>query len=120
MPTSLNIPRSFISSLAQSIGSEVVLRGWVCRLRVLGKTTFIVLKDCSGEAQCVAASDALKDLHLKSDDAIEVHGRVRADDRARIGYEVDVLRCRVLNRSGQNLPFNSASSLDAVGLETLI
>ncbi len=112
--------RIFIASLAESIGREVILRGWVYRLRVLGKTTFVVLKDCSGEAQCVAASESLKELHLKSDDAIEVRGRVRPDERAKAGYEVDVLQCRALNRSGQNLPFNSASNLESVGSETLI
>jgi OB-fold nucleic acid binding domain len=47
--------RVFIRSLAEYSQQEVVLRGWVCRMRALGKTTFVVLKDCSGEVQCVAA-----------------------------------------------------------------
>jgi nondiscriminating aspartyl-tRNA synthetase len=120
MPATTASQRCFIASLGESIGREVILRGWVYRLRVLGKTTFVVLNDCSGEAQCVVASESLKHLHLKSDDAIEVRGRVRPDSRAKAGYEVDVLQCRVLNRSAQNLPFNSASNLDTVGAETLI
>ena len=120
MPATTASQRIFIASLAESVGREVVLRGWVYRLRVLGKTTFVVLKDCSGETQCVAASESLREFHLKSDDSIEVHGRVRLDVRARAGYEVDVLQCRVLNHSGQNLPFNSACDLDSVGAETLI
>jgi hypothetical protein len=33
---------------------------------------------------------------------------------------LDILEVRVLNRSGQNLPFNSFSNLDSVGSETLI
>jgi nondiscriminating aspartyl-tRNA synthetase len=36
----------------------------------LSKTTFVVLKDCTGEAQCVAASAVLRELHLKADDAV--------------------------------------------------
>jgi nondiscriminating aspartyl-tRNA synthetase len=40
-------PRVFIQSLTEFVQKEVVLRGWVCRMRVLGKTTFVVLKDCS-------------------------------------------------------------------------
>ena len=47
-------------------------------------------------------------------------GRVRREDRAKSGYELDILQVRVLNRSGQHLPFNSFSNLDAVGSETLI
>jgi hypothetical protein len=37
----------------------------VYRLRVLGKTIFLILRDCSGQVQCVASSEALKDLRLK-------------------------------------------------------
>ena len=112
--------RVFIESLPHFVDKEVALRGWVCRMRVLGKTTFVVLKDCSGEVQCVAAPESIKEHHLKLEDAVEIVGRVRRDARAKSGYELDILEVRVLNRSGQNLPFNSFSNLDSVGPETLI
>ena len=112
--------RVFIESLPDFGDKEVALRGWVCRMRVLGKTTFVVLKDCSGEVQCVAAPESIKGHHLKLEDAVEIVGRVRRDARAKSGYELDILEVRVLNRSGQNLPFNSFSNLDSVGPETLI
>ena len=112
--------RVFIESLPDFVDKEVALRGWVCRMRVLGKTTFVVLKDCSGEVQCVAAPESIKEHHLKLEDAVEIVGRVRRDARAKSGYELDILEIRVLNRSGQNLPFNSFSNIDSVGPETLI
>jgi nondiscriminating aspartyl-tRNA synthetase len=112
--------RVFIESLPDFVDKEVALRGWVCRMRVLGKTTFVVLKDCSGEVQCVAPPESIKEHHLKLEDAVEIVGRVRRDARAKSGYELDILEVRVLNRSGQNLPFNSFSNLDSVGPETLI
>jgi nondiscriminating aspartyl-tRNA synthetase len=112
--------RAFIQSLNQFIGEEVLLRGWVCRLRVLAKTTFVILRDCSGEAQCVAASDLLRDLRLKLDDTVEFYGRVRADERAKAGYEIEILRAQVLSRAANNLPFNSSSNIDSVGQETLL
>ncbi|MGC2768080.1 MAG: aspartate--tRNA(Asn) ligase [Candidatus Acidiferrum sp.] len=112
--------RVFIESLPNFIQQEVALRGWVSRMRVLGKTTFVVLKDCSGEVQCVAAPESIKEHHLKLEDVVEMVGRVRREDRAKSGYELDILQVRVLNRSGQHLPFNSFSNLDAVGSETLI
>jgi nondiscriminating aspartyl-tRNA synthetase len=114
------VQRIFIQSLPEHVSKDVLLRGWVYRLRVLGKTTFVILKDCSGEAQCVAASDAVRDLNLKTEDVIEVRGRPRLDDRAKSGCEVDILEARVLNRAQQNLPFNSASDMEQVGLETLL
>jgi nondiscriminating aspartyl-tRNA synthetase len=112
--------RVFIESLPDFVQKEVALRGWVCRMRVLGKTAFVVLKDCSGEVQCVAAPESIKDHHLKLEDAVEIVGRVRREGRAKAGYELDILQVRVLNRSGQHLPFNSFSNLDSVGPETLI
>ena len=119
METKFN-QRALVHSLGQLIGQEVLLRGWVYRLRVLAKTTFIVIRDCSGDAQCVAESDLLKDLHLKLDDCVEIQGRVRADHRARSGYEVDVIRVKALSRSATGLPFNSSSNIESVGQETLL
>jgi nondiscriminating aspartyl-tRNA synthetase len=112
--------RVFIQSLAAFVHQEVTLRGWVYRLRVLGKTTFVILKDCSGEAQCVGASEVIRELHLKAEDVIEVRGSVRADERAKSGCEVSILDVRVLNRAAANLPFNAASDIESVGLETLL
>jgi nondiscriminating aspartyl-tRNA synthetase len=109
--------RVFIESLPDFVQQEVALRGWVCRMRVLGKTTFVVLKDCSGE---VAAPEFIKEHHLKLEDTVEIVGRVRPESRAKSGYELDILQVRVLNRSGQHLPFNSFSNFDSVGPETLI
>lgn len=119
MATTFN-QRTFIQSIPSSTGKEVLLRGWVYRLRVLAKTTFVVLRDCSGEAQCVADSELLKDLSLKLDDTVEILGRVRADARAKSGFEVDILRARVLNPAATGLPFNSSSNIEPVGQETLL
>jgi|SRR5579864_300602 len=112
--------RIFIQSLPEFAGQPVVLRGWVHRLRILGKTTFLILRDCSGQAQCVAASEALKELRLKSEDTVEIQGAVRLDERASGGLEAQITRARVLNRAGNNLPFTASSDLETVGLEALL
>ena len=99
--------RIFANDLGHYIDKEVLLRGWVYRLRVLAKTTFLMLHDCSGEAQCVTASEELKALQLKLEDTVEIYGRVRAETRSKWGYEVDILRARVLNRAATPLPFQA-------------
>jgi nondiscriminating aspartyl-tRNA synthetase len=45
---------------------------------------------------------------------------VRADSRAQRGYEVDVIRVRVLNRATTSLPFNASSNITSVGPEILL
>ena len=114
------IRKSFIADLQHHIGTSVTLRGWVYHLRVLSKTTFVILKDCSGEAQCVATTDALRDLHLKLDDAIEIRGTVRRDARAKLGSEIDIESIDVLNRSANVLPFNSSSNTEHIGSDLLL
>ena len=120
MVTTTAARRVFIESIHELAPGEVRLKGWVYRLRVLGKTAFVILRDCTGEAQCVIASDALKDHHLKVEDVVEIQGRVRAEPRSKTGCEVDIAEIRVLNRAAQNLPFQSSSNVDGIGLETLI
>jgi aspartyl/asparaginyl-tRNA synthetase len=56
----------------------------IFRFRQLSKTTFLILQDCTGLVQCVCAPELLKDLHLKLDDVVEIHGNARADSRSTI------------------------------------
>jgi nondiscriminating aspartyl-tRNA synthetase len=111
--------RSFIATLGGCIDQCVLIKGWVHRLRVLSKSSFIVVMDCTGAVQCVGATAELADVHLKLDDAIEVRGTVRTDSRSQTGYEIHVSAATVLNASGQ-VPFNSSSRLNVVGPEPLI
>ena len=112
--------RVFAADLAGHLDREILLRGWIHRLRATKSTTFIVLKDASGTVQVVADPGAIHGLALKTEDAVEVRGRPRAEPRARQGYEVDLAELRVLAPAAHNLPFTAASPLDEVGPETAI
>ena len=109
--------RAFIAQLPTEAGNTVMIRGWVSRLRVLARTTFIIVKDCTGEAQCVSGTDALHDTALKLDDAVEIEGVVRTDKRAKMGVEIDITRVHLLNPVAGTLPFNSSSEIANVSLE---
>ncbi len=102
------------------LNEEVKISGWVFRYRPLAKTAFIILKDCTGTIQCVAAPEKVKDLGLKLDDAVEIYGKARAEARSKQGFEFDVTEVRILNSAGHNLPFNSSSDISEVGNETLM
>jgi len=112
--------RVLVEVVPHFVYQEITVRGWVSRMRILGKTTFLVLRDCSGEVQCVATPGAVKAHHLKFEDAVEIVGRVRPESRAKLGFELDIVQVRVLARSGQHLPFTSYSNLESVNPETLV
>jgi nondiscriminating aspartyl-tRNA synthetase len=107
--------RVFVKQLPELLGEKVKICGWVYRYRPLAKTAFIILKDCTGNVQCVAAPTQVNELALKLDDAIEIIGSARAEPRSKQGFEFDVSEVRILNHSGHNLPFNSSADISEVG-----
>ncbi|HUE81770.1 MAG TPA: asparagine--tRNA ligase [Pyrinomonadaceae bacterium] len=92
----------YINQLAQHVGEEVTLKGWLYNLRSSGKILFPQLRDGTGLVQCVAMKnaispevwDALKNLGQES--ALVVRGTVRADQRAPGGFELDLLDAEVV------------------------
>src|SRR5262247_1999093 len=115
-----NIPRSFISTLQDRVGHEVKIRGWIFRIRELAKTTFVLVKDCTGIVQCVGSTDTLRASRLREEDAIEIHGSIREEKRAQRGFELDILDVAVLNSAKEMLPFHSSSDVGLVGSEILL
>jgi nondiscriminating aspartyl-tRNA synthetase len=110
--------RTFAIAAGQGAGDRVLLRGWIHRLRILSHTTFLILRDCTAEVQCVFATGRFPQLTLRLDDAVEVSGSVRPDARAKRGFEIDVEAVCVLNSVAEPLPFNSSGKVSGVGFET--
>jgi asparaginyl-tRNA synthetase len=94
--------QTYINELSKHAGGEVELRGWLYNMRSGGKLLFPQLRDGTGVAQCVvfkkavseAVWDALKGLGQES--SLIVRGKVRADERAPGGYEIDVTDAEVV------------------------
>jgi len=96
-------PRTSINQLADHVGQEVIISGWLYNLRSSGKILFPQLRDGTGVVQCVALKnavtpevwDALKGLGQES--ALSIRGTVREDSRAPGGFEIDLLHADILN-----------------------
>lgn len=112
--------RTFVERAGDMIGKEIRLVGWVFRYRALAKTVFIVLRDCTGTIQIVAAPDLVASLGMKLDDVVDIRGRVREEPRSKSGFEVDLLEATILNPSAHDLPFNSSSDISQVGIEVVL
>jgi nondiscriminating aspartyl-tRNA synthetase len=112
--------RTFVSELSTSHEGEVLLRGWILRQRALAKTTFLLLQDCTGSIQCVADPELTRGLALHADDAVEIRGTIRRDDRAPSGFEVDIVEVTPLNRVAPQLPFTAASDLSGHAIDMLL
>jgi nondiscriminating aspartyl-tRNA synthetase len=51
--TVARLARVFASSALDQPEKRILIRGWVFRLRSLASTTFIVVRDCTGEIEPV-------------------------------------------------------------------
>ena len=83
-----------VQDLAARVGGSVRLRGWVRSFRSSGKISFLVLRDGTGEVQCVFVEKEVEpDVWEALGDAaheacVAVEGLVRADERAPGGVEI--------------------------------
>jgi asparaginyl-tRNA synthetase len=97
--------RATVERIADFVGKEVVLKGWLKAKRSKGKIHFLQVRDGTGVIQCVMEqSNVPQDMfenadHCPLESSVEVKGTVRADKRAPIGFEIDVTCFKVLGAS---------------------
>ncbi len=102
---------STIREIGQHEGQSVTIRGWLYNLRASGKVIFPIFRDGSGIIQGVVAKqqvspelfDAIKGLTQES--SVIVTGKVRADQRAPGGYELDVTDAQIMQRVNPDDPY---------------
>ncbi len=104
-------PIVMIDQIAHHDGQTVTLRGWLYNLRESGKLLFPIFRDGTGLIQGVAHKagvsaevfEALRSLTQES--SLQVTGRVRADQRALGGFELDIESVTVLHRIPESDPY---------------
>ena len=102
----MTTPRSTtIETLAQHIGEDVELAGWLANRRSSGKIHFLLLRDGTGTVQAVMGRQDVPEAtfaeadHLPQESSLIVTGLVRADPRAPGGVEVTVRSIRVIQQA---------------------
>jgi asparaginyl-tRNA synthetase len=96
------MPRIYIEDLSQHIGQEVQLQGWLYHKRSSGKIRFLLLRDGTGIIQCVMVKGSIPDEifskfdELTQESSFSVTGKIRKDDRAPGGYELELSDLRVI------------------------
>jgi asparaginyl-tRNA synthetase len=94
-----------INELSTHVGDVVTLRGWAVTTRSSGKIAFLVLRDGSGQVQCVVSRKEVSDADweafaaITQETSVEVTGTVRAEPRSPGGHELSVSALRILGPS---------------------
>lgn len=95
--------RVYIADLAAHTGEEVTLRGWLYNKRSSGKIRFLILRDGTGIVQGVMAKNAVDETTfglfdaLTQESSFAMTGKVRKEDRAPGGYELDVTGLQIIH-----------------------
>jgi asparaginyl-tRNA synthetase len=107
----MSYPRITIAGAARHAGETVEIAGWLYNLRKSGKIVFPILRDGSGLMQCVAVKAALPEdvfetiKGLTQESSIVVTGKIRAEQRAPGGFEMDVEGIEVVQRVPESEPY---------------
>jgi len=105
------IPRITIAQAGQHIGETVEIAGWLYNIRRSGKIAFPILRDGYGLLQCVAVKSALPEelfetiKNLTQESSIIATGKIRAEQRAQGGFEMDLESLQVLQRVPESDPY---------------
>jgi asparaginyl-tRNA synthetase len=97
--------RAHIGDIARHVGETVTIDGWLSNRRSSGKIHFLIVRDGTGFIQAVMSKAAVgpeafaRADHLSQETSLSVTGTVRADARAKGGYELDVQALEVHGES---------------------
>ncbi len=86
----------YISDISNYNGQTVTLSGWVYNKTGKGKLQFIMLRDGTGKIQAVVFKGNVSEQtfeackNLTQESSLKITGTVKADARAKGGYELDV------------------------------
>ncbi len=100
----------YISQLADHVGQEVTLQGWLHNKRSSGKVAFLIVRDGTGIVQAVLSQgdvapvvwERLETLYYES--SLRVTGKVRQDSRAPGGFEISVSDLEAVGPSSDDYP----------------
>ena len=93
--------KTYIADLADHVGKEVMLNGWVYNKRSSGKIWFLILRDGTGYTQGGVAQENVPsevfnlEQALTQESSVSMVGLVKKDKRSIGGYELDVSDIKV-------------------------
>jgi asparaginyl-tRNA synthetase len=103
-------PPVHVADIARHEGKEITLHGWLHGRRSSGKLHFLQVRDGTGTIQCVVfkgnvSAEAFHEAdHLPQETSLTVTGLVKRDERAPIGFELDVRDLAVVSRPAGEFP----------------
>jgi nondiscriminating aspartyl-tRNA synthetase len=111
--------RTLVKELKENIGNQVIIQGWLHKVKKLGKIAFVYLRDRSGVVQCVVNTKEIDIKGIRLESVIEITGEVIKSGSKTEEFEIQVTSLKVLNKVNHELPMeinkeNIEASLDVM------
>ena len=110
--------RVLTSEVPKKDGTKVKLAGWVREKRVLGKLSFVVLRDREGEIQITLKRGEVEEKllemvkELPKESVIELEGKVKVNKEAPRGLEVIPDKIEILSKAEAPLPIDFSGKVN--------
>jgi nondiscriminating aspartyl-tRNA synthetase len=108
--------RTLTADAIKEIGKTVEVAGWVHRIRDLGGVVFVVVRDRSGRLQLVTD----KEFPLNVESVIRARGRIKKNEKAPGGAEMELESFDVLAEAAPDLPVAVNQDPESLGLDVIL
>ena len=102
----------YIEDVAEHVGEEIEIRGWMFNKRSSGKIHFLQLRDGTGFIQAIVEKSSVDEETFKKADSLRiessviVQGSVREDKRSPYGFEMDVNNIQIVQIPREDYPIS--------------
>jgi nondiscriminating aspartyl-tRNA synthetase len=110
--------RVFVSEIKEVGEKDVLIKGWVYKIKSFGKIAFVLLRDKTGIIQLVLDDEEMIN-RVKLEIAVEVEGTISINEKAPGGIELQVKRIEIIGKTYYDLlPFSINQRNINASLET--
>ncbi|MTI48243.1 MAG: aspartate--tRNA(Asn) ligase [Firmicutes bacterium] len=112
--------RILVKELKNRIENEVVIKGWVHRIRKLGKIAFLLIRDRSGIVQCVVNCKEIDISRLKIESVVSISGKVVENKTVNNNLEIHLTELEVISKVTEDLPMEINKENIEANLDTIL
>lgn len=109
--------RTLVNELKNKVNETVVLKGWLHRIRNLGKIAFLILRDRSGLVQCVVNTKEINIKGIKLESVVEITGEVSQNGEI---IEIIVKEFKLISEVKDDLPIEINKDHIEANLDTVL
>ncbi|MBM7871006.1 nondiscriminating aspartyl-tRNA synthetase [Clostridium pascui] len=112
--------RVLVEQLKNHIDEEVLIKGWVARIRKLKSVTFLIIRDRTGLVQCIATNEFMEARSIKLETVVSIIGSVVEGNNSYNPFEVQIKSMEILSQVTEELPIEINKKDLEVNLDVML